>query len=302
VEVETMSRTLSPSNQKPYGVARVIAVWALARSSYYAARHRQQHPRLLHQRGPKRLSDEELAAEIRQLIQDSVFHGEGYRKVWARLRHRGVRVWKERVLRIMREQELLSPSRRPVARAENPHAGTIVVDAPNQLWGTDATATFTAQDGQVTIFAVIDHCTAECLGIHAVKRGHRFEALEPIRQAVHEQFGSFSAGVAAGVRLRHDHGSVYLSEDFQNEIRFLGMESSPAFVRQPEGNGCIERFFRTLKEQLLWLQTFATIHELRLALSEFRHRYNQHWILERLGYRSPAQARADFSVALSQAA
>lgn len=297
-----MSRTLSPSSQKRYGVAQVIAVWGLARSTYYAARHREQHPRALQKRGPKRLSDEELADQIRQVIEESVFHGEGYRKVWARLRHRDVRAWKERVLRIMREQQLLSPSRQLVTRAENPHAGSILADAPNQLWGTDATATFTAQDGQVTIFAAIDHCTAECLGIHAVKRGHRFEALEPIRQAIHEQFGSFSAGVAAGVRLRHDHGSVYMSEDFQNEVRFLGMESSPAFIRQPEGNGCIERFFRTLKEQLLWLQTFATLHDLRHALSEFRNRYNQHWILERLDYRSPAQARANFSVALSQAA
>jgi transposase InsO family protein len=302
VEVEAMSRTLSPSTQKPYGVARVTAVWSLARSTYYAARHRREHPRVPKKRGPQRLSDEELAGEIRQVIQESVFHGEGYRKIWARLRHRDIRVWKERVLRIMREQQLLSPSRQPVARAENPHAGTIVVDAPNQLWGTDATATFTAQDGQVTIFAAIDHCTAECLGIHAVKRAHRFEALEPIRQAVSEQFGSFSAGVAAGVRLRHDHGSVYMSEDFQNEIRFLGMESSPAFVRQPEGNGCIERFFRTLKEQLLWLHTSATLQDLRQALSDFRQRYNQHWILERIGYRSPAQARADFSLALAQAA
>ena len=297
-----MSRTLSPSTQKPYGVVRVTAVWGLARSTYYAARHRRQNPPVPQKRGPKRLSDEELAAEIRQVIDQSVFHGEGYRKIWARLRHRDIRVWKERVLRIMREHQLLSPSRQPAARPENPHAGTIVVDAPNQLWGTDATATFTAQDGQVTIFAAIDHCTAECLGIHAVKRGHRFEALEPIRQAIREQFGSFSAGVAAGVRLRHDHGSVYMSDDFQKEIRFLGMQSSPAFVRQPEGNGCIERFFRTLKEQLLWLQTFANLQELRHALIDFRQRYNQHWILERLGYRSPAQARAQFSLALAQAA
>jgi transposase InsO family protein len=302
VEVEAMSQTLSPSTQKPYGVARVTAVWGLARSTYYAARHRREHPQVPQKRGPKRLSDEELADEIRQVIQESVFHGEGYRKVWTRLRHREIRVWRERVLRIMREHQLLSPSRQPVTRPENPHAGTIVVDAPNQLWGTDATAAFTAHDGQVTIFAAIDHCTAECLGVHAVKRGHRFEALEPVRQAITEQFGSFSAGVAAGVRLRHDHGSVYMSEDFQNEIRFLGMESSPAFVRQPEGNGCIERFFRTLKEQLLWLQTFADLQELRRALYDFRQRYNQHWILERLGYRSPAQARADFSLALAQAA
>jgi putative transposase len=67
-------------------------------------------------------------------------------------------------------------------------------------------------------------------------------------------------------------------------IKFVGIEPSPAFVRQPEGNGCIERFFRTLKEQLLWVRRFRNIEELRAALSEFRHRYNHHWILQRLHY------------------
>lgn len=297
-----MSRTHSPSSKRPYGVARVIAVWQLARSSYYAARQRQQHPRLAAKRGPKRQSDEELVREIRKVLEESVFHGEGYRKVWARLRHKGIRAWKDRVLRVMREHQLLSPARQPDARPSNPHEGSILAEMPNQLWGTDATATFTEEDGQVTIFAAIDHCSADCIGIHAIKKAHRFEALEPIRQAVREQFGSFSAGMAAGVRLRHDHGSVYMSDDFQAEIGFLGRETSPAFVRQPEGNGCIERFFRTLKEQLLWVRRFRNLDELRDALREFRHRYNEHWILERLKYRTPAQARRDFSLAIGQAA
>jgi transposase InsO family protein len=293
-----MSRTLSPSSKRPYGVARVVDVWQLARSSYYAARQRQQHPRAAEKRGPKRRSDEELAQEIRQVLDQSVFHGEGYRKVWTRLRQKGIRVWRDRVLRVMRENQLLSPSRQPDARPSNPHEGRIVTETPNLLWGTDATATFTEEDGQVTVFAAIDHCSADCIGIHAIKRAHRFEALEPIRQAVREQFGSFSAGVAGGVRLRHDHGSVYMSDDFQAEIRFLGMESSPAFVRQPEGNGCIERFFRTLKEQLLWLRRFRNLDELRDALTEFRYRYNHHWILQRLQYRTPVQARRDFSLVI----
>jgi putative transposase len=43
----------------------------------------------------------------------------------------------------------------------------------------------------------------------------------------------------------------------------------------PEGNGCAERFIRTLKEQRLWVQTFETVEELRPALIEFKERYNQ---------------------------
>jgi putative transposase len=297
-----MSRAASPSTQSPYGVARVTAVWGLARSSFYAARQRQSHPREANKRGPKILSDPELLGEIHRLLAAPVFAGEGYRKIWARLRFEGVRTSKERVLRLLRENQLLSPARMAEPVRTHPHEGTIVASAPNQMWGTDATATFTDQEGAVTIFAAVDHCSADCVGIHAVKKASRFEALEPIRQGMKECFGGFSGSVAAGLRLRHDHGSVYMSDDFQSEIRFLGIEPSPAFVRQPEGNGCIERFFRTLKEQLLWVRRFRDLAELRTAISEFRDRYNQHWIIHRLGYRTPAQARREFTVEVPVAA
>ena len=113
---------------------------------------------------------------------------------------------------------------------------------------------------------------------------------------------TLSAGSADGLQLRHDHGSVYMSDDFQAEIRFLGIEPSPAFVRHPEGNGCIERFFRTLKEQLLWIRRFRDLAELCAALIEFRDRYNHQWILQRLNYRTPAQTRQDFRVEFEAAA
>lgn len=297
-----MSQTISASTQKAYGIACVVRIWNLARSSFYAARNRQQNPREPRKRGPRVLSDAELLVAIREVIHEGAFAGEGYRKIWARLRFQGIRTSKERVNRLMRENQLLSPQRQPAPAPELSHEGTIVTSRPNEMWGTDATATATAAEGAITVFAAIDHCTAECVGLHAVKKATRFEALEPVRQAVHERLGGFCAGVGVGLRLRHDHGSVYMSDDFQNEIRFLGIESSPAFVRQPEGNGCIERFFRTLKEQLLWVRHFRDLEELSAALIEFRHRYNQQWIIGRLGYRTPDQARRDFELALPAAA
>jgi hypothetical protein len=62
------------------------------------------------------------------------------------------------------------------------------------------------------------------------------------------------------------------------------MESSPAFLREPEGTGCIERFFPTLKEQLPWVRRFETTEELTEALLEFRQRYNGQWLIERLQF------------------
>ena len=84
-----------------------------------------------------------------------------------------------------------------------------------------------------------------------------------------------------------------MSDDFQRELTFLGMTSSPSFVREPEGNGVAERFIRTLKENLLWVRHFATVAELVEALREFRRRYNEQWLIERHGYRTPSQVRRD---------
>ena len=169
------------------------------------------------------------------------------------------------------------------------------------MWGTDLTSTMTGE-GQASIFVTVDHCSTECVGIHAARRATRFEALEPLRQGVRTAFGSFAGGIAGGLKLRHDHGSQYVSHDFQAEIRFFGIESSPAFVREPEGNGCAERFIRVLKENLLWVRRFDTVEELRLALLAFRQTYNQSWIIERHGYRTPAQVRAEQTTALPMAA
>jgi len=246
---------------------------------------------------PPIVVDDTLLAHIRTVIAASPFHGEGHRKIWARLRVlEQVRTSMRRVLRSRRAADLLAPARQPVPVGAHPHDGTIVTDHPNVMWGPDATAAVTLTEGTATIFAAIDHCTAECVGIHVAKHGHRFEALEPIRQGVRDHFGGLAPAAATGLALRHDHGSVYLSGDFQAEITFLGMTSSPAFVRQPAGNGCIERFFRTLKEQLLWVRHFATIEELRQALFAFKDTYNREWLIERLGFRPPAQVRAAFAV------
>jgi transposase InsO family protein len=165
------------------------------------------------------------------------------------------------------------------------------------LWGTDLTTTVTGE-GQAAVFVAIDHCSADCVGIHAALQANRFEALEPIRQGVRRCFGGFAKDVARGLAVRHDHGSQYVSHDFQREIAFLGIDGSPAFVRAPEGNGCAERFIRTLKENLLWVRVFDTVEELRRALLEFRETYNSTWLIERHGFRPPNAVRQDhFSTA-----
>ncbi len=67
--------------------------------------------------------------------------------------------------------------------------------------------------------------------------------------------------------------------------------SASAFIRAPEGDGCAERFIRTLKENLSWVRSFATVEEPRQALLAFRETYDTTWLIERHGFRPPAAIR-----------
>jgi putative transposase len=296
-----MSHVLSPVTGKPYGLAAVCRVWRLARSGVYRPLSAPAAP-AAQRRGPLgALSDEALTTAIRGVRAASPFHGEGHRKVWARLRHTGTRTSLRRALRLMRENNLLAPTRVGAPRGPRSHDGTIIPDRVDQMWGTDLTATWTGQ-GQAAVFVAVDHRSAECVGIHAAARATRFEALEPVRQGVRRHFGAFAKDAARGLSVRHDHGSQYMSDAFQKELAFLGIESSPAFVRAPKGNGCAERFIRTLKENLLWVRTFDTVEELRQALLAFRETYNTTWLIERHGFLSPAEYRKRQLQPLAQAA
>ena len=298
-----MSQAFSISARRRYGLTRVCTAWRISRATVHRHRQAANTPRAPRRRpGPEgAMSDAELAVRIRELLTSSPFHGEGYRKVWARLRHAGVRTSPKRVLRIMRDQGLLAHQRTGSPRGPRAHDGRITTDRVDEMWGTDMTAVATGE-GQAAVFIAVDHCSAECVGIHASASATRFEALEPIRQGVRASFGAFAKDIATGLKIRHDHGSQYMSKDFQNEIKFLGADSSPAFVRAPEGNGCAERFIRTLKENLLWIRWFETVEELRQALLEFQRTYNEQWIIERHGHRPPVDIRREQTVNISRAA
>ena len=290
-----MSRATSPSANRTYGIQRVCLAWRISRATVQRFKAAIRNGPATHaKRGPKSfLDDGELLAEIRAVLESTLFVGEGHRKVWARLRHeRGIRTSMRRVLRIMRENRLLACDRPVGVRGPDTHDRTITTETPDRMWAIDATGCLTAE-GNATVFVVVDHCTGECLGARAALRGTRFEAIECLRQAIHATKGRYEVDVALGTSLRHDHGSQFISHAFQDELKTVGIASSPSFVRQPEGNGCVERFIRTLKEQLLWLRTFDTVEELDRALREFAQRFNNHWIIGRIGYRTPAQHRRE---------
>ncbi len=75
-----MSRQVSPSTAKIYGIQRVTRVWGVARATTY--RHRRPSVVARKKPGPQdAMSDAQLVVEIRQLLEGSPFHG-GYDRIW----------------------------------------------------------------------------------------------------------------------------------------------------------------------------------------------------------------------------
>ena len=283
---------------KPYGLQRVCRVLDFPRSTIYAQQAAAKVVPLRPQRrGPKpKLADADLLTAIRADLAASPFTGEGHRKVWARLRiTRDIRVSRARVLRLMRENALLSPHRRPQG-APVVHDGTIVTDRPNDMWGTDGIRIETVDEGWVWVFAAVDHCDACCVGLHTVKTGNRFAALQPIAQGLKTEFGGTDAEAGRGLTLRMDHGTQYTADDFLNQIKFWGIAPSFAFVAEPQTNGVAERFNRTLKEQVIHGHVFKNVEEVRAAVNAFKDLYNRHWRLEKLGFMSPLEARQAYAL------
>jgi putative transposase len=183
-----MSRRLSPSINRSYGVLRVTRVWGTSRATLH--RHRQSDPPPRRRPGPLGpMPDEGLVEAIRALLAASPApgsphrprwsvrsgaHGEGHRKVWARLRFADIRTSKRRVLRLMREHDLLAPSR--VGRPHGPkaHDGTIRTARVDTMWGTDLTSTLIGE-GQASIFVTGDPCSrnASASTPHAGRRDSR---------------------------------------------------------------------------------------------------------------------------------
>jgi len=76
----------------------------------------------------------------------------------------------------------------------------------------------------------------------------------------------------------------------QGHLNKKGINDSASYVREPQGNGIAECFVRILKNNLLWIRSFRTVEELRLAFLAFKKAYNRLW---RIGRHGSGQGRTE---------
>jgi putative transposase len=137
---------------------------------------------------------------------------------------------------------------------------------------------------------IVDHASNE-VWYDAARRIDRFAAADLLREVCAERFGSVEQAVADRLALRYDGGACFRSDHYQTEIDHLGIARSPAFHYEPETNGVAEKALQTLKQQLLSIERFDTLEDLRQAVRRFGRTYNQQWLIERHDYRTPIEAR-----------
>ena len=169
-----MSRACSVFARRVYGKILVCRHWGVARSTHYARRAALANPSPATARcgRPPVIADSDLVVQSRAVLRDAEglgWRGAGYRKVWARLRHRGIPTSRERVRRLLRLHGLQAPHRAGKPRGPRHHDGTIIPEAPNRLWGTDATQAATRLEGTATIFVAIDPFMGDIVGMHAAR-------------------------------------------------------------------------------------------------------------------------------------
>src|SRR3989442_970923 len=166
-EAAAMRGAMSSGTGRRYPLTMICAVFRVPRSTVYrtTAPAALAAPRVVAKRGPKTShSDAEVVEVIRAVLAATPFHGEGYRKVRARLAHRGLALGGKRVLRLMRQHHLLAPRRLGPPNGDPAHAGTITTTRPDEMWGTDATRFYTKEDGWCWFFGALDHCVDELVG------------------------------------------------------------------------------------------------------------------------------------------
>jgi len=217
----------------------------------------------------------------------------GYRRIWAHLKYaNGFEINKKRILRLMQKHNLLVKSLSALKATRVPQRSKPKPDKPNQWWGIDMTKTMVEGFGWVYIVVVLDWYTKKVVGYYAglqCKAKHWLEALD---MAANMQFPYGARD--HGLSLMSDNGCQPTSISFMKSCSDLGIKQAFTSYNNPKGNADTERFFRTMKEELLWLREWTSPMELMDEVGVWISEYNENYLHSSLGYKTPNNVETEY--------
>jgi putative transposase len=243
-----------------------------------------------------RQAETELRDHIQRVALENRCYG--YRRVTAALRLQGLVVNHKRVLRVMREDNLLSLRKRKfVVTTDSSHGrvvypnliATLTLTAPNQVWVADITYIRLGEEF-VFLAVVLDAFSRRVLGWELGESLQASLATRALDRALADRV------LAAGVIHHSDQGVQYASADYVDRLLELGFQISMSRKGAPWENSRAESFMRTLKAEEVWLKQYRDIEQARLSIGHFLEDvYNQRRLHSALGYLPPVQFEARFN-------
>lgn len=263
-------------------VKRLCQATGLSRATFYRLRAKLDE------------LESERDADLRGLIQEIALKwpSYGYRRITAELRRRGHQVNHKRVLRLMREDNLLClRKRRFTATTDSDHdlpvypnlAANMPVTGTDQLWVADLTYVRLRREF-VYLAVVLDAFSRRCIGWALGRTLEASLTIAALWQAL------LSRRVEAGLVHHSDRGVQYASRDYTDLLLSHEIQISMSRRACPYDNAQAESFIKTLKCEEVYLNEYETLREARASIGEFLDRvYNEERLHSALGYRPPAE-------------
>ncbi len=264
-----------------FPVAVVAAAVGVSRSRAYA---------VLREKPPVPRADPDALTKQRLRDLAGEFPTHGYRRLTVWLNRRfGQRVNRKRVLRLCRELGILVTVRERRAKRQKTRE-RIPVTRSDEHWQADMTKVWCGNDGWGYLFGVIDAYDRELIGYRFGLTCRTDDLLGALDEAL---LYRSAEGPAPGLALRTDNGPQMTSRRFRGALAACDIAHERTGYNNPDGDAYIERFFRTLKEEEVWLHDYRSFAEASEAIARFIAYYNAERPHQALGYRSPREFRTE---------
>ena len=268
-------------------VVQLCDLHGISRSWYYEHLHQAE------QNG----QDIALRDQIERIILE--FSGYGYRRVTHELARQGWNVNHKRVLRIMQEESLLCHLKKKfVVTTTNSRHGfpvypnvlaAMTLTAPDQAWVADFTY-IRLRSAFVYLACILDAFSRRCVGWHVSREMTTQLTRSALHQAIVERHPK------PGLIHHSDRGVQYASQEYVEQLQAIGAQISMSAVGNPYDNAKAESFFKTLKQEEVYLKEYDSFTDAEENLTVFLEKvYNEKRLHSSLGYVPPAEFEAAYT-------
>ena len=249
-------------------------------------------------RQPRTTRNDEL--ELRSQIQTIALEMRtyGYRPITAELHRRGVKVNRKRVLRLLREDNLLCLRQRAFVRTtDSRHNLTVypnltrnlVLSNINQLWVADLTYIRLLREF-IYLAVLLDAFSRRCIGWAISRHIDTQLTLAALQMALDTRT------IQPWLIHHSDQGVQYAATDYVALLHEHKIQISMSRTGNPYDNAKAERFMRTLKYEEIYMNDYETLAEVRTSIEHFIETvYNRKRLHSALGYRPPVEFEASLA-------